>query len=160
VQAWGGSRVNLWIGYSQLATEPRHDEWFDSLNGTSMLISRKALESVGLLDEDFFLYFEDTEYCMRLRKLGWRMAIAEDSRILHKVNASTGGNKLLLDRYQTASMLRLLRLYSPAPSLACFLFLAIRFSRRVLRLQFARCRSVWAGVEDYRRTLPVSPEIH
>lgn len=152
VQAWGGSRVNLWIGYSRLAMEPRHDEWFDTLNGTSMLISRKAVESVGLLDENFFLYSEDTEYCMRLRKMGCRTAIAADSKVLHKVNASTGGNKLLLDRYQTASTLRLLRLYSPAPSLACFVFLAIRFSRRLLKLQFSRCRSVWAGVEDYRRT--------
>lgn len=149
VQAWAGSRVNLWIGYSQLATQPRPDEWFSALNGTSMLITREALESAGLLDENFFLYWEDTEYCMRLRKMSWRIAAAADSKVLHKVNASTGGNKLLLDRYQTASGLRLLRLYSPAPGLASFLFLAIRFSRRILRLQFARCRSVWAGMEDF-----------
>jgi len=159
VQAWAGSRINLWIGYGRLCTEPHGDDWFDSLNGTSMLIARAAIEHVGLLDEGFFLYWEDTEFCLRLRKKGWRIAAAPGSRVLHKVNASTGGNKIILDRYQTASGLRLLRLYSPAPNLAQFLFLAIRFTRRILRLEFARCKAVLAGIKDYRemRTLHRRP---
>ncbi len=159
VEAWGGARVNLWIGYGHNTTIPRPDDWFDSLNGTSMLVSRTALEHVGLLDEGFFLYWEDTEFCLRLRKNGWRIAAAPDSRVLHKVNASTGGNRIVLDRYQTASGLRLLRLHSPAPGLASLLFLTVRFARRLLRLQFVRCKSIWDGIQDYRRMLPISPKI-
>ncbi|HWF92510.1 MAG TPA: glycosyltransferase family 2 protein [Terriglobales bacterium] len=159
VEAWAGARVNLWIGYGRNSTRPRSDEWFDSLNGTSVLVSRMALEDAGLFDEEFFLYWEDTEFCFRLRKKGWRLAAAPDSQVLHKVNASTGGNKLALDRYQTTSGLRLLRLHSPAPYLASLAFLLIRFVRRLARLQFDRCRSVWAGVQDYRQMLPISPKI-
>lgn len=159
VQAWAGARVNLWIGYGRNSTKPRSDDWFDSLNGTSMLISRAALEDAGLLDEGFFLYWEDTEFCLRLRKKGWCLAAAPDSNVLHKVNASTGGNKLALDRYQTASGLRLLRLHSPAPRLASLAFLLIRFARRLAQLQFDRCRSVWAGIQDYRHMRPISPKI-
>lgn len=160
VQAWAGSRVNLWIGYGRLCTEPHKDDWFHSLNGTSMLVSRAAIEDVGLLDEGFFLYWEDTEFCLRLRKRGWRIAAAPGSRVLHKVNASTGGNKIVLDRYETPSCLRLLRLHSPAPNLAQFLFLTIRFSRRILRLEFARCKAVWAGIQDYRRMHPLPRRIN
>jgi GT2 family glycosyltransferase len=159
VEAWAGAHVNLWIGYGRNSKVPHTDDWFDSLNGTSILISRAAIEDAGMLDEGFFLYWEDTEFCLRLRKKGWRIAAAPDSRILHKVSASTGGNKLVLDRYQTTSGLRLLRLHSPAPYIASLLFLVIRFTRRVVRLQFARCRSVWAGIQDYRRMQPVSPKI-
>jgi GT2 family glycosyltransferase len=158
VQAWAGSRINLYIGYVHLSTKPRKDNWFDSLNGTSMMVSRAAFDA-GLLDEEFFLYFEDTEFCLRLRKNGWRIAAAPDSHVLHKVNASTGGDKLALDRYQTASGLRFLHLHSPIPRLATFLFLAIRITRRLIRLQLGRCKSVWAGVEDYRRMLPVYQKI-
>jgi GT2 family glycosyltransferase len=154
VEAWGGARVNLWIGYGRNSRQPRRDQWFDSLNGTSLLISRDAIEHVGALDEKFFLYWEDTEFCLRLRKQGWRLAAASDSHVLHKVNASTGGNKVVLDRYQTASGLRLLSLHSRMPLVAMFLFLTIRFARRILRFQWQRCKSVWAGVEDYRRSLP------
>ena len=124
-----------------------------------MLIARAALEDVGLLDEGFFLYWEDTEFSIRLRKRGWRIAASPDSRVLHKVNASTGGNKVVLDRFQTASGLRLLRLHSPAPRLASLLFLTARLARRVARLQFERCRSVWLGIQDYREMLPVIPRI-
>jgi GT2 family glycosyltransferase len=159
VQAWAGSRVNLWMGVSLLNTKPHEDDWFDSLNGTSMLVTRAALESIGLLDEGFFLYWEDTEFCLRLRKKGWRIAAAPESCVLHKVNASTGGNSLALDRHQTASGLRILQLHSALPYFSSFVFLGVRFSRRLLRLQFLRCKSVWAGVQDYLRTLPVVQKI-
>ena len=159
VEAWGGARVNLWIGYGRNSRRPRPDAWFHSLNGTSLLIARRAIEDAGMLDEVFFLYWEDTEFCLRLRKSGWRIAAAADSRVLHKVNASTGGNKILLDRHQTASGLRLLRLHSPCPHVAMFLFLAIRFARRMFRLQFARCKSVWRGLQDYRSHLSVEAKI-
>ena len=55
VEAWGGARVNLWIGYGRNSTEPREDSWFHSLNGTSILVSTAAIQDAGLLDEGFFL---------------------------------------------------------------------------------------------------------
>jgi GT2 family glycosyltransferase len=154
VQVWAGARVNLWIGYSHNSTEPRPDDWFQSLYGASMLIARPAIEDVGMLDEGFFHYWEETEFCLRLRKRGWLLAAASESHILHKVAASLAGNSLILDRYFTASGLRILRLHSEAPRLAMSIFLTIRFVRRILRLQFSRCRSVWEGICDYRETLP------
>jgi GT2 family glycosyltransferase len=159
VEAWGGARVNLWVGYGRNSTQPRRDDWFQSLNGTSLLVARAAIEDAGLLDEGFFLYWEDTEFCLRLRKNRWRLAAAPDSRVLHKVNASTGGNSVIIDRYGTASCLRMLRLHSPAPFLSLFLYPAFLFMRRLLRLQFSRCRGIWAGIQDYRRMPPVCPRI-
>ena len=155
VQAWAGARVNLWIGYARNSTEPQPDDWFDALYGASMLIARSALEDVGLLDEGFFHYLEETEFCLRLRERGWRLAAAPESRILHKVAASTGAGSPILVRYHTTSGLRMLRLHSRAPHLAMFLFLAARFARRVVRFQFSQCRSVWGGVQDYRKSMPV-----
>jgi GT2 family glycosyltransferase len=159
VQVWAGTRFNLWTGYSPPITQPHPDEWFHALNGTSLLIACTAIEAIGLLDEMFFLYWEDTEYCLRLRNHGWRLAAAPNSRVLHKVSASTGGNKIILDRYQTTSGLRLLRLYSPVPHLAMLLFLTIRFARRILRFNFSRCRSVWLGMQDYyaHHTVTIRP---
>lgn len=158
VEAWGGARVNLWIGFGRNSTRPRNDDWFHSLNGTSLLIAREAFQDAGLFDEGFFLYWEDTEFCLRLRKRGWRIAAAPGSRVLHKVHGSSGGNKLMLDRHQTASGLRLLRLHSRVPRLSMLLFLALRFTKRIVRFEFARCASVWAGVQEYRERLRVASE--
>lgn len=151
VQGWAGARINLWMGYGRLSTVPHRDDWFHTLNGASMLISRAALEDVGLLDEAFFMYWEDTEFCVRLRKKGWRIAAAPDSHVLHKVHASTPRNKRRLDQMETASVLRILKLHSPAPALASLVFLGIRFTRRLLRLEFARCRSVFQGIVEYQQ---------
>jgi GT2 family glycosyltransferase len=159
VQAWAGARVNLLIGFVRNSTKPHRDDWFHSLYGASILISRPVLLEIGLLDEGFFLCWEETEFCIRLRKRGWRLAAAPSSRVLHKVSASTGGDRLIVDRYSTASGLRILRLHSAVPHLAMFLYLSMRFVRRLLRFQLAPCRSVWAGVQDYRQMLPVVPKI-
>ena len=159
VQIWAGGRAYLWIGYTPYSTKPHHDAWFHWLNGTSLLVSGRAFQNAGLLDEGFFLYCEDSEFCLRLRKTGWKLAAAPDSRVLHKVSASTGGSKLLFDQYSTASGLRILRLHSPAPYMAMPLFIFIRFSMRIIRFQHSRCASVWAGVRDYFRTPPDSRKV-
>jgi GT2 family glycosyltransferase len=159
VQAWAGAQVNLWIGRARNSVKPHDDDWFDSLYGASMLVKSAAMQDVGLLDEGFFHYWEETEFCLRLRKKGWRLVAAPNSHVMHKVGASTGGNTLVLDRYFTASGLRILRLHSGAPRFAMFAFLTGRFVRRLMRLQFSGCRSVWAGMQDYYQSLPLVPKI-
>lgn len=149
VQVWAGARINLWIGYARNTTTPHEDDWFDALYGASLLIVRAALEDAGLLDEGFFFYLEETEFCLRLRKKGWRLAAAPDSRVLHMFSASLGNNMLIRDRYFTASGLRILRLHSHVPYLAMPFFVIMRFARRLLGLDLSRCLSVWAGARDY-----------
>ncbi len=151
VQIWAGGRVNLWIGYSPSTDTPHSDSWFQWLNGTSLLLSRAALQDGGFLDEAYFLYWEDVEIGIRLRKRGWKLAAAPHSKVLHKVSAGTNSNKVLLDRFATASGLRTLKLYAPMPRLSMGLFLCIRFVRRLLRLQFDLCKGVWRGIQDYRQ---------
>jgi len=160
VQSWAGARVNLWIGYARNSTKPQNDDWFQALYGASILLACTAMQDVGLLDEGFFHYWEETELCLRLRKGGWQLVAAPDSRVLHKVAASTGGNRIVLDRYFTASGLRILRLHSPVPRLAIFLFLTIRIVRRLIRFQFSQFKSVRAGIRDYHQMLPIVPKVN
>jgi GT2 family glycosyltransferase len=47
---------------------PRAAEWLD---GAAVLLRSDAVREAGMLDEDYFLYFEDTEYLLKLRRLGW-----------------------------------------------------------------------------------------
>jgi hypothetical protein len=50
----------------------------DWIEGAAMLLRAKALEQVGLLDERFFLYFEETELGLRLSRAGWRLGVVVD----------------------------------------------------------------------------------
>lgn len=57
----------------------------------SALISREALTTVGLLPEDYFLYYEDVAFCHDLRAAGYRLVTLTDATSYHKVSASSEG---------------------------------------------------------------------
>ena len=58
-----------------------------------MLLSGKLIRKLGLLDEQFFLYYEDTEYSLRARQKGVPIWYCAKALIYHKVNGSTMGNE-------------------------------------------------------------------
>jgi hypothetical protein len=55
----------------------------DFLSGSALLASRRAIEAVGLLDEDFFLYYEDVEWCLRGKHAGFQVLAAPGARVYH-----------------------------------------------------------------------------
>ena len=62
----------------------------DWLAGASMMVRRRVLEEVGLFDESFFLYFEETDLCRRVRRAGHRIVYVKESSVAHIGSASTG----------------------------------------------------------------------
>lgn len=151
VQSWGGGWINLWSGHSSQATAPpRPNRRLDFLTAASMLVRRKGLEDVGLMDDRFFLYYEDADLCFRLRKHGWGLGVASHAIVLHKLNASTRKKTSPTDRYFTTSAIRFLAQYSPVPLLSAFVFLSQRILHRALAGRVEAVRNVWQGVQDYR----------
>jgi GT2 family glycosyltransferase len=150
IQAWGGGWINLWFGHSRHATEPPKDgDKLDFLTAASMLVRRKAFEKVGLMDDRFFLYWEDSELCFRLRRGGWKLGVAAEGAVLHKVNASAKNNRVVVDRYATTSGIRFLLEYSATPLLSAALFLSMRILNRAVRGRIDNVREVLRGVGDY-----------
>ena len=65
-------------------------ERVDWLPGASMLVRREVFEQVGLMDEGYFLYFEETDFCLRAAKAGWACWYVPQSRVMHIAGQSTG----------------------------------------------------------------------
>ncbi|HKJ62380.1 MAG TPA: glycosyltransferase family 2 protein [Hyphomicrobiales bacterium] len=63
---------------------------YDWLSGASMLIRREVFEQTGLFDEGYFLYDEETDFCIRADKCGWQCWYVPESRIVHLIGRSTG----------------------------------------------------------------------
>jgi hypothetical protein len=63
-----------------------------SLWGTALLIKRGFVERAGYLDEKYFAYHEDEEYCMRAARTGYRCVVVPEARVFHKNSRSTGSN--------------------------------------------------------------------
>lgn len=143
VQLWGGGAVNLWLGRSQHRISPGS---LDFISGASVLLRRTTLEEVGLFDQtNFFMYWEDTDLGFRLRKAGWLLAVADDSRVWHKQSASVGKRSPLLDEYFTQSAVRFLRRYAPIPFVSISLMLGMMLAKRTVMGEISRVRAVLKG---------------
>ncbi len=57
----------------------------DFVTGACFLIRRDAVDDVGLLDENFFMYLEDDDWCLRIKQKGWGIYIYPDAQIIHYV---------------------------------------------------------------------------
>ena len=60
----------------------------DAISGASVIFRRSALKQVGFLDEDFIMFGEDVDICLRLKKRGWRLAYIPLSVVYHKLHGS------------------------------------------------------------------------
>lgn len=71
------------------------------VSGCCMLIKRDVLLKVGLFDENYFLYTEDTDLCLRTIKAGFKIYVDPHSKIYHKVSNSTKKSLTALPLYYT-----------------------------------------------------------
>ena len=69
---------------------PEADSPADWVAGASMIIRREVIESVGTLDDDYYTYFDDIDYCNRALKAGWLTWYVPASRVVHLVGQTTG----------------------------------------------------------------------
>ncbi len=109
-----GSKQNSIANFPSLATELLNKSllrWFfpnrfpgkemnypepievDSVIGACMMVRREAIEKVGLLDEDYFLFLEETDWCYRMKKAGWKVYHVPQAEIYHLQGKSAERDK-------------------------------------------------------------------
>ena len=90
-----------------------HDEVREAefVMGACMLVRREAIEEVGPLDEEFFLFSEETDWCYRFRKAGWEVLFFPGAECVHIGGAAHGGR---LYRENLLGHLRFLRKHDGA----------------------------------------------
>lgn len=85
-----GFKLNMLTGScSMIKNMPYIVTERDSLSGCALLIKSKVIEQIGLLDKLFFCYWEETDFCVRARKLGYKCVVVPKSEIFHKGGESS-----------------------------------------------------------------------
>jgi hypothetical protein len=86
----------------------------DYIPGCALLVKKTTIERIGLLDERFFLYWEDVDWGLKCNKIGFKNLIVTRSHIWHKASASSGGIDSLPRVYHKArSYFYMAKLYAP-----------------------------------------------
>ncbi len=79
--------LSKWVVAPPVSEETCKTDW---VAGASMIIRREVFESVGLLDEKYFMYFEEVDFCLKANKSGWPCWYVPQSRVVHLVGQSSG----------------------------------------------------------------------
>jgi len=81
-----GKTVNSYLNHYLDKREPYEVDW---VSGVCLLARRKAVNEVGLLDENFFMYSEDVDWCLRMKQKGWKIYFLPKNKIIHYIRQSS-----------------------------------------------------------------------
>jgi GT2 family glycosyltransferase len=121
---WTGTPVFLNRGKTDHDAEPLHMSallFAEFMSGACLLIKRKVIEEVGMLDAIYFLYFEDQDWCTRIRRAGYRIVCNLDSKIWHKTMASTSKARRFSQYYPERNRVIYMRKYARTSQFISFL---------------------------------------
>ncbi|MFR0586599.1 glycosyltransferase family 2 protein [Lactobacillus porci] len=126
----------------------------DFTSGCCMMISREIINTIGMLKDDYFMYCEDTEYCLRLKQAGYQIMVVPSATLYHKVSASSGGEDSPFSVYYiTRNRLRLVEDYSELFDSSAMQFSLM--SRFIRMIQFAlkgskNGKAIRYAIRDYK----------
>jgi GT2 family glycosyltransferase len=162
---FAGGNISTWTGLSRHAGYLQADRGqftgdvpIDRPCACSLLVTRRFLETVGLMREGLFLYGEEIDWMLRARRIGFRCILATRSKVRHKVSSSTKASpQPVFLYYSTRNMLTVLRDEAPKGRILGrmrdFIVLAV-FLAAIFRMDIAWAggvRNVLRGYKDYRK---------
>jgi GT2 family glycosyltransferase len=113
-------RVKVFCGYALCHWPQENEAEVDILSGCFWLAKREALEEVGLLDEEFFMYGEDMDWCRRFWSGGWKLVFVPSSEAIHYGGASSANAPVRFYIEKQRADLRYWRKHHSLPAVACY----------------------------------------
>ncbi|WP_407330218.1 glycosyltransferase family 2 protein [Klebsiella pneumoniae] len=116
----------------------------DYIIGASMLISKNVLDDIGGLCEDYFLYFEEIDFCLRAKNAGYKIFVTTESIVYHKEGASTKKNSkgIVSDFYWVRNRLLVAKKFYPYYYVPVYLSLLIALVNRIRRKEYHKAMNV------------------
>lgn len=115
------------------------------LTGCALLVKREVLERVGVLEDDYFLYYEDADYSLRIKNAGYKIVCAPKSKIYHKISRSTKPGSVSYVYYHTRNGLVNARRNGSIPvKIAIYLFAIGLFIKQIIKIIFFPKKREWA----------------
>ncbi len=122
----------------------------DYISGVCMLVKGSVIEKIGLMPEEYFLYFEDVDWCLRARKAGYKCVLVPKSKIYHKVSQSTSEESFLYIYYHFRNGLLLSK--NNAPFFIKFLAYFVSFliyAKQLIKSPSKWTKGIKTGIKDF-----------
>jgi GT2 family glycosyltransferase len=145
--------LRMIVGDEPPAPDPSAARDVDWVDGCCLMIRRDAAAEVGLLDEQFFLYAEELDWCRTVRRAGWRVRTAPDSQMVHLLGKSSEQVKPWALSLLVETRLRYYRKQDGLLTALVVAFVYVAGCLRRWRHEPDKCRAKLAGVKQWWRAL-------
>lgn len=124
---------------SDIIDERDAEKNIDYIIGASMLLTVDFIKKVGLMNEEYFLYYEELDYCFRARNAGYNLGIASKSVVYHKEGATTSQDKGIVgDYYSVKNRLKFTKNFNKKYYIFVYFSIFAVAVNRLRRLQFIK----------------------
>ena len=120
-------------------------------HGAAMMVRRTAIEKAGLMAENYFLYYEELDWCETIKNNGYKIYVVPEAKIYHKESMSVGKNSTLKTYYLTRNRLLFMRRNTSGLTKVSWVLFFILFSIPKNSLSFAlkreteHLKAFWKG---------------
>ena len=129
-------------------------------HGAAMMLRREVIDRVGFMPEEYFLYYEELDWCAQMRRAGFTIWYEPSGVIYHKESASVGKMSALKMRYQTRNRLLFMRRNQSQAAFIFFLcyFFSVTVPINSVRLLLSKQRSLFLTfIQSITEGLSFSP---
>lgn len=155
IYSYGGNinmnRGTAILGYNLEKNQKLEDVEVKFISGCCMLIKKEVFEKIGFLNENYFMYYEDVEFCLKASEF-FKLIVINDSVIYHKVSASTGGeaNSFAI-RYNTRNRIIFMEKYAPKAKGFFYITRIIILLKYLLKGKRQECLALIDGIKLGRK---------
>jgi len=150
VYIYGGARINRRSGTMTHLKSAADLAGLDYIGGGAFFSHTAHFKEIGVLPEEYFIYWEETEWCFMAKQRGYQMKVCETAICYDKIS-TTMGKGFRAEFYYTRNGLLFLNRFrgnGPGPQMG---FVFLRFLKRIVTGQWGKARGVYKGAREYLR---------
>ncbi|HEY6504018.1 MAG TPA: glycosyltransferase family 2 protein [Chitinophagaceae bacterium] len=150
---YGGGKVNFISATVTLIKGPAKASGLDYISGGCLFMHAGNFKRLGLLPEEYFLYWEETDWCYKAKQQNYKLLVCPTAICYDKISTVIGKG-FMSDYYYARNGLLFISKYRKKNIPVVILFMGIRILKRLVTGQWARAKGVYKGARDFLKMKP------
>ena len=150
---YGGFKVNFLSATVSMIKDITSFHRLDYISGGCLFTHTSNWKKVGLLPEEYFLYWEETDWCYRARQSGCSLSVCTTAICYDKISTVIG-KSFVANYYYSRNGLLFISKFRREHIPVVLFFLGIRFLKRIVTGRWARAKGIYSGTRDFFKMKP------
>jgi GT2 family glycosyltransferase len=147
---YGGSKINFNSATVSLIEKENKIPDIDFIYGGSLFTHSRHFKEIGLLPQEYFLYWEEADWCYQAQQIGYKMLVCKTAISYDKISTSIGKG-FLANYYYTLNGFLFLKKYKKNKIGIALVFAILRFLKRLVTGKFGGAKGVFKGVLTFAK---------